>query len=312
MATVDLGKISFVNKGTYDASTTYEERDVVQFTDGALSSYVYINATPASGQTPSTGGTVNSSHWNIFAGGVSLAVGNNKIVTSDGSGTITGLSGNNKIITTNNSGVPTAISIGSAGQFLRTNSSANGFEFAAVASDFVKLIEYDITSNVTQFNITGWIDNAYKFYIIRHYIEFANAQDYPTIRFINSSGSANSTSNYDYSMMHPYISGGSANSNTHGTSSASGFRPHSTNSFGTSYSGQCEIHLSHENLSNAEQTHYMFHTVHRENGGQVDIFVGGGMLRDSDAMSGSSAGIQYNRSGSGSFKDGHVVIYGLK
>ena len=47
MATVDLGKISFVNKGTYDASTTYEERDVVQFTDGALSSYVYINATPA-------------------------------------------------------------------------------------------------------------------------------------------------------------------------------------------------------------------------------------------------------------------------
>ena len=66
MATVDLGKISFVNKGTYDASTTYEERDVVQFTDGALSSYVYINATPASGQTPSTGGTVNSSHWKFL------------------------------------------------------------------------------------------------------------------------------------------------------------------------------------------------------------------------------------------------------
>ena len=42
MATVDLGKISFVNKGTYDASTTYEERDVVQFTDGALSSSVSL------------------------------------------------------------------------------------------------------------------------------------------------------------------------------------------------------------------------------------------------------------------------------
>ena len=91
MATVDLGKISFVNKGTYDASTTYEERDVVQFTDGALSSYVYINATPASGQTPSTGGTVNSSHWSLFAGGVSLAVGNNKIVTTDGSGNVSSL-----------------------------------------------------------------------------------------------------------------------------------------------------------------------------------------------------------------------------
>lgn len=90
MATVDLGKISFVNKGTYDASTTYEERDVVQFTDGALSSYVYINATPASGQTPSTGGTVNSSHWSIFAGGVSIALGNNKLVTTNSSGTLIG------------------------------------------------------------------------------------------------------------------------------------------------------------------------------------------------------------------------------
>tara|TARA_R100000231_G_scaffold4313_1_gene7366 strand:- start:323 stop:1285 length:963 start_codon:yes stop_codon:yes gene_type:complete len=111
VATVDLGKISFVNKGTYDASTTYEERDVVQFTDGALSSYVYINATPASGQTPSTGGSVNSSHWNVFAGGVSLAVGNNKIVITDGSGSVS------------------SVAIGSAGTALKVNSSANGFEF---------------------------------------------------------------------------------------------------------------------------------------------------------------------------------------
>ena len=111
MATVDLGKISFVNKGTYNASTTYEERDVVQFTDGALSSYVYINATPASGQTPSTGGTVNSSHWNIFAGGVSIGVGNNKVVITDGSGNVS------------------SVAIGSAGTALKVNSSANGFEF---------------------------------------------------------------------------------------------------------------------------------------------------------------------------------------
>ena len=106
MATVDLGKISFVNKGTYDASTTYEERDVVQFTDGALSSYVYINATPASGQTPSTGGTVNSSHWSLFAGGVSLAVGNNKLITTNSSGVVTGTSigavGQGVIVTSTN------------------------------------------------------------------------------------------------------------------------------------------------------------------------------------------------------------------
>ncbi len=132
MATVDLGKISFVNKGTYDASTTYEERDVVQFTDGALSSYVYINATPASGQTPSTGGTVNSSHWSLFAGGVSIGVGNNKIVTTDGSGAVS------------------SVSIGSAGQFLRTNAGANAFEFGDVTSAIRKITMFnDATYNIS-------------------------------------------------------------------------------------------------------------------------------------------------------------------
>jgi len=40
--------------------------------------------------------------------------------------------GNNKIITTNSSGVLTPLTIGSAGQTLKVNSSANGFEFGAV------------------------------------------------------------------------------------------------------------------------------------------------------------------------------------
>lgn len=200
---------------------------------------------------------------------------------------------------------------GSSGQYLESDGDGT-MSWSTVTSDFVKLIEYDISSAVTQFNITGWIDSAYKFYMVRHYMEFSGAADYPTIRFINSSGSANSSSNYDYAMMHPYVSGGTAGSNTHGASNASGFRPHSTNAFGTSYHGQCEILFSHENLVNAEQTSFIFTTVHRENGGQVDNFHGGGQLKHSDQVSGSSGGIQYNRSGSGSFSDGHVVIYGLK
>ena len=194
MATVDLGKISFVNKGTYDASTTYEERDVVQFTDGALSSYVYINATPASGQTPSTGGSVNSSHWSIFAGGVSLAVGNNKIVTSDASGTITGLSGNNKIITTNASGVPTALSMGSAGQALKVNSSANGFEFGV--SGGVKEIFYQnfdigniaVSSNFFSYSFTPTQSgNAIVAYTINYRMNSATYM-YGRLDFNNGSG----------------------------------------------------------------------------------------------------------------------------
>ena len=147
MATVDLGKISFVNKGTYDASTTYEERDVVQFTDGALSSCVYINATPASGQTPSTGGTVNSSHWSIFAGGVSIALGNNKLVTTNSSGTLIGTS------------------IGSVGQAVKvTSSNTLGFGQAggiAQVKQFINNGEFTTSSNsfVNTGLITATFDN---------------------------------------------------------------------------------------------------------------------------------------------------------
>ena len=116
MATIDLGKVALVWKGTYAAGTTYESKDVVQFTDsGEVSSYIYVNASGASGQTPSTGGTVNTTYWDKMAGGTSLSVGNSKIVTTDASGNVTGQS------------------IGTAGQVLKVNSGANGFEFGTGA-----------------------------------------------------------------------------------------------------------------------------------------------------------------------------------
>ena len=76
MATVDLGKISFTQKGTYAGGTTYAPKDVVQYTDqNETSSFVKINSS-AAGQAPQTNGTVNSTHWAIFAKGTSLATAN--------------------------------------------------------------------------------------------------------------------------------------------------------------------------------------------------------------------------------------------
>ena len=76
MATVDLGKISFTQKGTYSNSTSYAPKDVVQHTDqNETSSFVKINST-ATGQAPQTNGTINTSHWAIFAKGTSLASAN--------------------------------------------------------------------------------------------------------------------------------------------------------------------------------------------------------------------------------------------
>ena len=119
MATIDLGRLGFVNKGTYNNSTTYEKNDLVQFTDsGILSTYLYIDSTAQSGQAPSSSGTVGS-RWVYFAKGVADAVasaGNNKVLVTDGSG---GLS---------------PLSIGSAGQALKVNSGATGLEFGSISS----------------------------------------------------------------------------------------------------------------------------------------------------------------------------------
>ena len=76
MGTVDLGKISYTQKGTYSNSTSYAPKDVVQHTDqNETSSFVKITST-ATGQAPQTNGTLNSSHWAIFAKGTSLATPN--------------------------------------------------------------------------------------------------------------------------------------------------------------------------------------------------------------------------------------------
>ena len=119
MGTINLGRVKLVNRGTWSSSNTYAIDDFVQYTDtGVVSTYIAVAA--STNQTPSTSGTENSNFWKFLAKGVALNVGNNKVVTSDGSGNLQGLS------------------LGSAGQFLRTNTSANGFDFATITQNFVK------------------------------------------------------------------------------------------------------------------------------------------------------------------------------
>lgn len=72
MATVDLGKISFVQKGTWNSGTAYVEKDVVQYEDDReLSSYVAVAS--STNEAPSTNGTVNTTYWALFAKGTSMA-----------------------------------------------------------------------------------------------------------------------------------------------------------------------------------------------------------------------------------------------
>ena len=67
MATIDLGKIKLVWRGTYNNSTAYVVDDLVAYTDtGVLSTYICVaNST---GNAPSSGGTAHAS-WNYVSQG---------------------------------------------------------------------------------------------------------------------------------------------------------------------------------------------------------------------------------------------------
>tara|TARA_A100001391_G_scaffold30941_2_gene16562 strand:+ start:1490 stop:2302 length:813 start_codon:yes stop_codon:yes gene_type:complete len=68
MATIDLGKIKQVFRGTYNNATAYVPDDLVVFTDGQITS-TYICTTASTGNNPSSGGTAHA-NWAFIAKGV--------------------------------------------------------------------------------------------------------------------------------------------------------------------------------------------------------------------------------------------------
>ena len=110
MATIDLGKIKFVFRGTYANGTAYIPDDVVSFTDGSVTSS-YICTTATTGNNPSSGGTLHGS-WAFLAKGQAVSP-----TTTQGD------------IIVRDSSADQRLAIGSAGQALKVNSSANGLEY---------------------------------------------------------------------------------------------------------------------------------------------------------------------------------------
>ena len=91
MATIDLGKIKQVWRGTYSSSNTYTADDLVEYTDNQITStYIAVATSSFSNQAPSTSGTINSSYWAFVAKGVANPIPaqssstNGKALISDG------------------------------------------------------------------------------------------------------------------------------------------------------------------------------------------------------------------------------------
>ena len=97
MATIDLGKIKLVWKGTYNNSTAYTVDDVVEYTDSGITS-TYICVANSTGNAPSSSGTAHAS-WNYMAKGVADPIPtqssstNGKALVSDGTNASWGDSG---------------------------------------------------------------------------------------------------------------------------------------------------------------------------------------------------------------------------
>ena len=129
MATIDLGKIKFNWRGTYAGGTAYVPDDVVAYTDGSVtSSYMCIAAT--TGNAPSSGGTAHAS-WNFLAKGQSTSP-----TTTQGDLIVRGASADQRL------------AIGTAGQVLKVNSSANGLEYGSGSTVLqVKNLYYSNTPN---------------------------------------------------------------------------------------------------------------------------------------------------------------------
>ena len=110
MATIDLGKIKQVFRGTYNNATAYAVDDLVVFTDGSVTS-TYICTTASTGNNPSSGGTAHANWAHIAKGQASSPT------TTQGDVIVRGASADARL------------AIGTAGQVLKVNSSANGLEY---------------------------------------------------------------------------------------------------------------------------------------------------------------------------------------
>lgn len=128
MATVNLGRIKPVFRGAYDNSTAYVIDDIV--TSGN-ETFIAIAATQGNA-------TTDASKWTKLA-----AKG------SDGTDVAATLA-NKEISFKTNAGALDGIPIGTAGQFLKVNSGATGYEFGAVTSGIVQFKTNHASSSVSQ------------------------------------------------------------------------------------------------------------------------------------------------------------------
>ena len=156
MATIDLGKIKQVWRGTYNNSTAYTVDDLVEYTDSGITSS-YICVANSTGNAPSSSGTAHAS-WNYVAKGVAN---------------------------------PIPSQSGNAGKALITNGSTaswgDGGAWTKIASGVGP------TGGASSVSIDNIFSDSYKFYKV--FYSWAQ-DDWMKARYINADGSVRTNGSY--------------------------------------------------------------------------------------------------------------------
>ena len=215
MATINLGAIKFNWKGAYNSGTSYAVDDVVS---SGGNSYVCIQAHSNQAVGNAT------AYWNIMS-----SAGSNGTDGTDVGATLA----NKEIAFKTNAGAVDGIPIGTAGQFLKVNSGATGYEYGAVSSDFVRIVTAT-GDNTAVFDLNDCFSSTYENYRILANIHVSSTTNV-NIRTQNSSNSEISTGYY-YLGTQNYKSSGSSGTDVKSGWNSSQWQPQeSVNAEGDGY-----------------------------------------------------------------------------
>ena len=256
MATIDLGRIKQVWRGTYAGGTAYVPDDVVSYADGAVTSS-YICVANTTGNAPSSGGTLHAS-WAYMSKGASASP-----TTTRGDIIYRGASADARLAK------------GSSGQILTMGADDPGWA-AAPESNWVKLAGATLTGQtlstirITEFTTTY---NYYRMFFSNFCFTGTNM---PYMRLQKQSDSGiQSASNYSWVSMHPYVSGSGGNHNQHSSWNNNHWRISADNNVNANFGlhGWCDFY----NTMASEPTFISWHTVGEEgNINQLNVHHGGG------------------------------------
>ena len=179
MATIDLGKIKLLWRGTYNNSTAYAVDDVVEYTDTAITSS-YICTTASTGNAPSSGGTAHGS-WAYMAKGAAGSP-----TTTEGDVIYRGASADARLAK------------GTAGQVLKMNTGATAPEWAADSGGLV-LLGSGTGGGSSSINIDNVFTADYKHY---KFVYSWTEDDWVKFRWLKADGSEASTSEYGWSGIY--------------------------------------------------------------------------------------------------------------